>query len=225
MGILAFSLVFPATLHYEIHQSVGNRLSPVQAVASTSSFSTTSSISTNPTSQIGLDPSNKIPSERLGTMAVNRWEETGRDKVYLVMDLSVNLLFIKRGKQTVYTALASTGSGKVLHDSRNSSRKWKFDTPKGMFKIVTKLVDPVWVKPDWAFIEKEQPVPKDMKGRLQPGALGKFALGFGDGYFIHGAFYTYLLGFNTTHGCIQLNEEDLRYVFKTVPIGATLIII
>ena len=94
-----------------------------------------------------------------------------------------------------------------------------------MFKIVNKLVDPVWVKPDWAFIEKGHPVPKDMKGRLQPGALGEYALGFGDGYFIHGAFYTYLLGFNTTHGCIQLNDEDLRYVFKSVPIGATLIII
>ena len=147
------------------------------------------------------------------------------DEISLLLDLSKNLLLVKQGRQVIHTALAATGSGKVLHDPQDPSRKWKFETPRGNFTIKNKLKEPVWIRPDWAFIEKGVPVPKDRKRRLLPNALGDYALGFGDGYFIHGALYTYLLGFNVTHGCIQLNDEDLRYIFETVPVGAKLVIV
>ena len=147
------------------------------------------------------------------------------DEISLLLDLSKNLLRVMRGNQVIHTALAATGSGKVLLDPQDPSRKWKFETPRGSFTIKNKLKKPVWIRPDWAFIEKGVPIPKDRKHRLLPNALGDYALGFGDGYFIHGALYTYLLGFNVTHGCIQLNDEDLRFVFKAVPLGATLVII
>ncbi len=146
------------------------------------------------------------------------------DEISLYIDLSKNLLMVKRGSQIIYTALAATGSGKELQDPRNPSRKWKFETPRGTFTIKNKLKKPVWIRPDWAFIEKGVPVPHDRKRRLLPNSLGDYALGFGDGYFIHGALYTYLLGFNVTHGCIQLNEEDLQYIYDTVPVGTTLVI-
>jgi L,D-transpeptidase YbiS len=57
-----------------------------------------------------------------------------------------------------------------------------------------------------------------------PGVLGSYALGFGDGYFIHGALYLNLLGKEVTHGCIQLHPEDLQFIFDTVPLGALFII-
>ncbi|MDR4500004.1 MAG: L,D-transpeptidase [Nitrospirales bacterium] len=153
------------------------------------------------------------------------FREQRDDEVSLLLDLSKNLLMVVRGKQVIYTALAATGSGKELHDPTNPSRAWKFETPRGTFTIETKLKNPVWIRPDWAFIEKGLPVPKDQSQRLLPNALGDYALGFGDGYFIHGALYTYLLGFYVTHGCIQLNDEDLRYIFETVPVGARLVIV
>ncbi|WP_447971006.1 L,D-transpeptidase [Nitrospira sp. M1] len=167
-------------------------------------------------------------AQRSGTRGyappVSPTTETSED-ISLLLDLSKNLLMVKRGSVVIHTALAATGSGKVLHDPHNPSRTWKFETPKGNFTIQSKLEKPVWIRPDWAFIEKGAVVPEDPDARLLPNALGDYALGFGDGYFIHGALYTYLLGFNVTHGCIQLNDDDLRYIFETVPLGATLVIV
>ena len=160
---------------------------------------------------------NQSQSEEVG-------EVVPKGEIYLIMDLSVNRLFVKRGGQTLYTAVASAGSGKVLKDPRNPSHHWTFETPKGTFGIESKLIDPVWIQPDWAFIERGQPVPHDQTDRLRPGVLGKYALGFGNGYFIHGALYTNLLGTNHTHGCIQLGDEDLALIFEKIPLGAKLII-
>ncbi len=147
------------------------------------------------------------------------------DDVFLLLDLSKNLLQVKRGQHVVYSALAATGSGKMLRDPHDPSRIWKFETPRGSFRIENKLENPVWIRPDWAFIEKGLPIPKERTRRLLPNVLGDYALGFGDGYFIHGALYTYLLGFNVTHGCIQLNDEDLRYIYDIIPVGAKLVIV
>jgi L,D-transpeptidase YbiS len=144
--------------------------------------------------------------------------------VYVVVDTASNLVYLKRGAETLYTARASTGSGALLVDPRDPSRGWKFDTPRGIFTITSKLVNPVWIKPDWAFIEEGQPVPTDREDRIETGVLGQYALGFGDGYFIHGTLYTRLLGTNVTHGCIRLGEEDLRHVFQAVSLGAAVII-
>ena len=147
------------------------------------------------------------------------------EKISLYLDLSKNLLMVKRGERTIYTALAATGSGKELQDPRNPKRKWRFETPRGEFIIKNKIKKPVWIRPDWAFIEKGIPVPSDQKRRLLPNSLGDYALGFGDGYFIHGALYTYLLGFNVTHGCVQLNDKDLQYIYDTIPVGTKLVIV
>ena len=173
-------------------------------------------------------PGRKIPLKDAVFIhnAQNRvFGEQHRDEVSLLLDLSKNLLLVVQGNQVIYTALAATGSGKELRDPTNPSRTWKFETPRGTFTIETKLENPVWIRPDWAFIEKGLPVPEKQSQRLLRNVLGEYALGFGNGYFIHGALYTYLLGFNVTHGCIQLNEKDLRYIYETVPVGAQLVIL
>ena len=70
----------------------------------------------------------------------------------------------------------------------------------------------MWVKPDWAFVEEGLAIPKSYTDRIEPGVLGEYALGFGKGFFIHGTLYTRLLGKNVTHGCIRLNDDDLKSV-------------
>lgn len=144
--------------------------------------------------------------------------------LYVVVDTARNRLYLRRGDQTLYTAVASTGSGAMLRDPREPSRVWTFDTPRGVFRITSKLVEPVWYKPDWAFIEEGLEVPEHAGDRFQSEVLGDYALGFGDRYFIHGTLYTRLLGTNVTHGCIRLGDEDLRYVFEAIPVGATVLI-
>jgi len=63
-------------------------------------------------------------------------------------------------------------------------------------------VGPSWVKPDWAFIEEGEDIPKNYYDRIEEGVLGDYALEIGNGYFIHGTLYTRLLGKSVTHGCI-----------------------
>lgn len=143
---------------------------------------------------------------------------------YIVVDTARNLLYLKRREKVLLTALASTGSGTILDKPDHVEGQWVFDTPRGFFTIQSKLLNPVWVKPDWAFVEAGVPVPRNPAERLEPGVLGEYALGFGQGYFIHGTLYARLLGKNVTHGCIRLNDEDLRTVYKAAKIGTPIMI-
>ncbi len=75
--------------------------------------------------------------------------------------------------------------------------------------VKTKVADPVWIKPDWAFIEEGEPIPKDRADRAMPGEMGDFAIGIGDGYYMHGTLYKRLLGRNVSHGCVRLGDADI----------------
>lgn len=143
---------------------------------------------------------------------------------YIVVDTAHNRLYINRDQKVLLTALASTGSGTILNDPDHPGNRWIFDTPRGEFTIQSKLVNPVWVKPDWAFLEEGMDAPADPEKRFESGVLGDYALGFGNGYFIHGTLYARLLGKNVTHGCIRLNDEDLRRVYQLSKIGTRVIV-
>ncbi len=143
---------------------------------------------------------------------------------YIVVDTAHNRLYVKRGKETVLTAIASTGSGTILEKPNQPGSQWIFDTPRGGFSIQSRLTNPVWVKPDWAFLEEGIQVPSNPAERVESGILGDYALGFGKGFFIHGTLYTRLLGKNVTHGCIRLNDDDLRTVYKLAKVGTPLMI-
>lgn len=143
---------------------------------------------------------------------------------YILVDTARNHLYVKRQDQVMLDALASTGSGTILDKPGDSKGQWIFDTPRGEFTVQSRLTNPVWVKPDWAFIEEGLAVPKSQADRLEPGVLGEYALGFGKGYFIHGTLYTRLLGKNVTHGCIRLNDDDLKSVYRLAKVGTPIMI-
>jgi lipoprotein-anchoring transpeptidase ErfK/SrfK len=143
--------------------------------------------------------------------------------VYIVVDSARNTLTLKKGSEVLRTAVISCGSGSILEEP-GGKRTWVFDTPRGEFQVKSKLVDPTWVKPDWAFIEEGKAIPKKPEERLENGVLGDYALGFGDGYFIHGTLYTRLLGRSVTHGCIRVGDDDLKAVFRAASIGTRIYI-
>lgn len=138
---------------------------------------------------------------------------------YIVIDTAKNILYLKRGNKVIHQATVSTGSGSFLIDPKNKERRWVFDTPRGEFAIKKKIVGPSWVKPDWAFIEEGEDIPKNYYDRFEEGVLGDYALEIGNGYFIHGTLYTRLLGKSVTHGCIRLGDNDLKTVYKATRIG------
>ncbi len=143
---------------------------------------------------------------------------------YILVDTARNHLYIKRRDQVMLDALASTGSGTILEKPGETKGQWIFDTPRGEFAVQSKLINPVWVKPDWAFIEEGLEIPRSQADRVEPGVLGEYALGFGKGFFIHGTLYTRLLGKNVTHGCIRLNDDDLKSVYRLTRVGTPVLI-
>lgn len=143
--------------------------------------------------------------------------------VYIVIDTAQNKLYVKQRDKVVHEAICSTGSGGLLKDP-DAERQWVFQTPRGSFRVIRKAEDPVWTKPDWAFVEEGKPVPGDWSERRDYDTLGEYALYLGDGYMIHGTLYQRYLGRAITHGCVRLGDEDLERVYRMTPIGTQVLI-
>ncbi len=157
-----------------------------------------------------------VDIERLEAALIGLMDE----KPHIVIDTVHNHLQVWHRNRLLGDAVCATGSGKILLGDKRKS--WRFNTPKGRFEIRRKVVNPIWKKPEWAFVEagREAPVlPWDF-GRLDPVTLGKYALELGDGYEIHGNLYPNLIGRNITHGCIRLNDADLEAAFVRAQTGS-----
>jgi L,D-transpeptidase YbiS len=141
-------------------------------------------------------------------------------QTYIVINTTGNnfKLFDANGKP-LREGLVSTGSFTILKAGDN--RQWMFKTPRGQLKILKKTKDPVWKRPDWAFIEEGLKVPSaNHPSRFEYGTLGDYSMSLGDGYMIHGTLYKRFLGLPVTHGCIRMGDEDLEDVFNTLKIGS-----
>lgn len=148
-----------------------------------------------------------------------RLRRTAPRGVYIVIDQTHNRIYLKKDEETILEGVCSAGSGMVLKETGGKNRQWVFDTPRGRFQVLSMTENPVWRKPDWAFVEEGQPIPKDPGERLEYGSLGEYALYFGDGYMIHGTLYERLLGRAVSHGCIRVGREDLRKVWANARLG------
>ncbi len=160
---------------------------------------------------VALHKQNRKLSAKLGALSP--------EEPYIVVDTNAkpNRLFLKEGQQTLLDAICSTGKGDTLRDDKG--RMWVFKTPLGVRTVKLKKVDPIWTKPDWAFIEDNEPIPRDRNKRLEEDVLGDYALDIGDNYMIHGTIYTRLLGQPVTHGCIRMGDDDLKVVYEAAKKG------
>jgi lipoprotein-anchoring transpeptidase ErfK/SrfK len=64
---------------------------------------------------------------------------------------SENKVYARRNGELVFEAVCSTGKGTTL---RAGGRTMVFRTPIGRFRVRSKETDPVWVPPDWHYIEE-----------------------------------------------------------------------
>lgn len=143
---------------------------------------------------------------------------------YLVVSTSDNTFELRKGVIVIRKGVCSTGSY-VLLTSKDSGQRWMFKTPRGMFRILEKEEDPVWHRPDWAFVEEGKPVPSPgSPERDEYGVLGAYAMSLGQGYMIHGTLYQRFLGMPVTHGCVRLGDEDLEAIFKALKIDSKVFI-
>jgi hypothetical protein len=75
------------------------------------------------------------------------------DRPYLVVSIAERKVSYIRGNDTIFAAPVAVGSGETLVMGGKTKR---FQTPRGKMAITHKELDPVWVPPNWHYIEIAQ---------------------------------------------------------------------
>lgn len=183
-----------------------------------------------------------------------------------------HLWVITPAGDTVFDAPIAVGTGRTL---RKGDTTWTFRTPPGETVVIAKEENPVWVPPDWHYLELAKklklrlaplvagrPVPLDddrqlvvrgavigvvgpdsllrelsgdeevifdgtlfippfgTRNRRVEGTLGFHRLLLRNGLGIHGTDAKESIGTAATHGCIRMHDEDIRWLFEHIPVGA-----
>lgn len=140
-------------------------------------------------------------------------------RLYIAVDSRANKLYLKRGTRLLWEADCSVGKGGTLKEKK-TGRIWEFATPRGEYSILYNIDNPVWLKPDWAYVENGEAVPpRDDPSRKVQGELGLYALNIGNGYLIHGTKNEGALGTAVSHGCVRLGAAALEKLYKAAPVG------
>ncbi|MEX0856081.1 MAG: YhjD/YihY/BrkB family envelope integrity protein [Gemmatimonadota bacterium] len=150
------------------------------------------------------------------------------DGPYVVVHVAENRVLVIDGTEVVWSAPAGTGHGYALE---GQGREWTFSTPVGMFRVLRKEKDPVWITPDWWYVQQALPIPPPSQRAEVAGTLGTSALFLGDGIAIHGTDHPELLidfidpdDRRVSHGCIRLTNEAARELFHRVEVGTPVLI-
>ena len=150
------------------------------------------------------------------------------DGPYVLVHLATNRVYLIEGTASLWSAPAGTGTGFRL---AGSGKRWTFTTPRGLFRVRRKEKDPIWIAPDWYYVEKGLRVPHpDHPSRRIAGAMGTTAIYLGDGIAIHGTFSPGLImnpdpeSRRVSHGCIRLTNEAARELYHLVEVGMPVLI-
>lgn len=74
---------------------------------------------------------------------------------YLVVSIAEHYLWYKQEGKVIFKAPVATGSEKTLVRLGNQ-QTWRFDTPRGRMVVQDKQEDPIWVPPDWHYVEQSR---------------------------------------------------------------------
>lgn len=89
-------------------------------------------------------------AEKEKTLAQREAELVPAERPYLVVSLAERRVLYLKGQDTLFKAPVAVGSGKTLVMGGTTKR---FQTPRGKMAITHKELDPVWVPPNWHYIE------------------------------------------------------------------------
>ena len=93
-------------------------------------------------------------SDSLGGL-LNSLPQPAANRPYLVISIEENRLWYRQGDSVLFATSVATGSGKTLERDGNDTH-WRFDTPRGRLSVVSKDTAPMWVAPDWHYVELAQ---------------------------------------------------------------------
>jgi len=146
----------------------------------------------------------------------------------------------------VRSGYCGTGKGWTANDL---GQAWDFSTPRGVRYVLGNGQNPYWYRPDWYWEEMNLTPPdpgevvvipdtlswteqiayyndsltsrERVWVRAVPGVLGNYKIDLGGGVLIH---YGVGRGSNVSHGCIRVSTPDLEALYRTLPVGAPVVI-
>ena len=95
-----------------------------------------------------------LQSDSLRSLLSER-SEPARNQPYIVVSIEDHRLWFKRGDSVLFTTEVATGSGRILEKSGGDTH-WRFETPRGRLVVESREENPVWVAPDWHYVEEAQ---------------------------------------------------------------------
>jgi hypothetical protein len=111
--------------------------------------------------------------------------------------------------------------GAITHEYTVATGQPEYPTPEGIWEVTEKRYLPTWVNPDpegWG---------KDMPASIPPGPgnpLGLRALNWSAAAIrFHGTSATYSLGYNASHGCVRMANEDVIELYDMVDVGTPIV--
>ena len=81
--------------------------------------------------------------------------EPPANRPYIVVSIEEHRLWYRQGDSVLFTTEVATGSGKIL-EKRGADSHWRFETPRGRLTVESKETDPIWVPPEWHYVEEAQ---------------------------------------------------------------------
>jgi lipoprotein-anchoring transpeptidase ErfK/SrfK len=115
-------------------------------------------------------------AEKERQLAAKEEELAPAGKPYIVVSLAERRMLVLKGQDTLYKAPVAVGSGKTLVLGGTTKR---FITPRGRMAITHKELDPVWVPPNWHYVEiaRRNGMGIIDMSNASPNALGGYAAG------------------------------------------------
>ncbi len=111
--------------------------------------------------------------------------------------------------------------GEITHDWLVATGQPEYPTPTGIYEITEKRYMPTWVNPDptgWG---------ADMPASIPPGPsnpLGLRALNWSaPAIRFHGTSATYSLGYNASHGCVRMSNEEVIGLYDMIDVGTPIV--
>ncbi len=135
---------------------------------------------------------------------------------------------LRRGGATVITIHRATfklrlfKNLRVVRTYRVAVGQPAYPTPRGLFSIVSKQVNPTWSVPNspWA----GELAGTTVVGGSAANPLKARWMGITNGVGIHGTGQASSIGTRASHGCIRMHVPDVIALYRRVPIGTPVLI-
>jgi hypothetical protein len=127
------------------------------------------------------------------------------------------VLLVRIGENKLYLY----EDGKITHEWTVATGQPEYMTPTGEFEVELKRYMPTWVNPapdTWG---------ADMPAMIPPGPgnpLGLRAINWtAPAIRFHGTSALYSLGYNASHGCVRMANEDVIELYDMIEVGTPII--